>query len=121
MLASKELPIKPLTPVGIYFTIIAIYKIISTKNFDRVSYILNLQISATYRTPLDCGRIKEITIMAVLMCIIQEQKYRIFRHIRRTFFHLKICLKNGMRPIRRCVLYAAKFREFFFGFLVDED
>jgi hypothetical protein len=29
------------------------------------------------------------------------------------FFHLKICLKNGVRPICWCVLYAAKFREIF--------
>jgi hypothetical protein len=29
------------------------------------------------------------------------------------FFHLKICLKNRVCPIRRCVLYAAKFRKIF--------
>jgi hypothetical protein len=28
------------------------------------------------------------------------------------FFHVKICLKNRVHPIRQCVLYAEKYREF---------
>jgi hypothetical protein len=31
------------------------------------------------------------------------------------FFHLKICLKNGVRPIHRCVLYAKKYGIFLEG------
>jgi hypothetical protein len=47
--------------------------------------------------------------------------YRIFWHIRH-FFHLKICLKNGVRAIHRCILYAEKYGEDddFCGF-EDED
>jgi hypothetical protein len=46
----------------------------------------------------------------------QEQKIIIylpyFSAYKTHFFHLKICLKNGVCPIRQCVLYAKKYGEF---------
>ena len=57
----------------------------------------------------------EFNLMGLHVPVKQDQSFiyiPYFLTYKTHFFHLKICLKNGMHPICWCILHAEKYGEF---------